>query len=77
MTDPTAELELDIDMTGDDLTLNERIEVEDICGGVAFETLRDEGRSTFLRAVAWVVGRRTNPALKLHEAGELQVRFDG
>lgn len=72
-----AEVTLDIDMSGDDLTLNERIEVENTCGGVAFETLRAEGRSTFLRAVAWVIGRRTNPTLTLHEAGELQVRFDG
>lgn len=72
-----AEVALDIDMSGDDLTLNERIEVENACGGVAFDDLRVEGRSTFLRAVAWVVGRRSNPALTIHEAGELTVRFDG
>ena len=71
----TAEFALDIDMSGDDLTLNERIEVENACGGVAFETLRAEGRSTFLRAVAWQVGRRTNPTLTLQDAGELVVRF--
>lgn len=72
-----AEVALDIDMSGDDLTLNERIEVENVCGGVAFDDLRLAGTSTFLRAVAWVVGRRTNPRLTLHEAGELTVRFDG
>lgn len=76
MTQPD-ELAVEVDLTGDDLTLNERIDVEDACGSVPFEALRDEGRSTFLRAVAWVIGRRSDPRLTLREAGELRVRFDG
>ena len=71
------EIAVEVDLTGGDLTLNERIEVENACGGAAFEQLQADGRSTFFRAVAWVVGRRSNPRLTLHEAGELKVRFDG
>ena len=70
-------ISLSIDFDGRDLTLNERIQVEEACGGVRFEQLREEGRSTYLRAVAWVVGRRTDRRLSIEEAGELQVRFDG
>lgn len=70
-------ISIDVDLAGGDLTLNERIAVEDVCGGRSFEALRDEGRSTFLRAVAWAVGRRSDPRLTLEQAGELQVRFDG
>lgn len=75
MTNPD-EITVEVDWTGADLTLNERIAVEDACGGVAFERLRDEGRSTYLRALAWVLGRRSNPALTLQDAGELHVRFE-
>ena len=71
------EMAVEVDLTGTDLTLNERIAVEDACGGRPFEVVRDEGRSTFFRAVAWVVGRRNDPRLTLEEAGEMQVRFDG
>jgi hypothetical protein len=77
MEQPIHEAGLDVDLTGADLTLNERIAIEDVCGGVPFEVLRDEGRSTFLRAVAWVVGRRHDPRLTLDQAGELRVSFDG
>lgn len=71
------EVAFHVDISGDDLTLNERIVVEDACGGVAFEVLRDEGRSTFLRAVAWVLNRRTDPRMTIEEAGEIRVRLDG
>lgn len=71
------ELAIEVDLTGADLTLNERITVEQTCGDRPFEALRDEGRSSFFRAVAWVVGRRGDPRLTLEEAGELKVRFRG
>lgn len=69
------EVELGIDFTGEDLTLNERIDVETICGGRPFPELVAEGSSVFLRAVAWVVWRRSVPTVTLQEAGELKVRF--
>lgn len=72
-----AEVRLDIDFSGDDLTLNERVDVEKVCGdSTPFEVLRDRGRSSFYRAVAWVILRRTDKRITLEEAGELQVRFD-
>lgn len=77
MTDEQPVVAFEVDVSGDDLTLNERIMVEDVCGGVAFEVLRDEGRSTFLRAVAWVLNRRVDPRMTLEEAGEIRVNFDG
>lgn len=70
------EIALAIDFSGEDLTLNERIAVEDACDGRAFEDLRLEGRSTFLRAVAWVVMRRHDPRSTIDEAGDLVVRFE-
>lgn len=76
MTDEPQELAIEVDLTGADLTLNERIAVEETCGGGSFEALRDEGRSTFFRAVAWVVRRRSDPRVTIEEAGELKVRFD-
>lgn len=76
MTTSPDEISVEIDFTGEGLTLNERIAVEDACGGRPFEVVRDEGRSTFFRAVAWVLGRRQDPRLTLEEAGELKVRFE-
>lgn len=78
MTEETQSVGVDVDLTGADLTLNERIQVEQVCGdSESFEELSAAGRSTFLRAVAWVVGRRTDERLTIEEAGELKVRFDG
>lgn len=71
------EIALEVDLTGADLNLNERVAVEDACGGRSFEALRNEGRSTFYRAIAWVVLRRTDPRATLDQAGELRVRIDG
>lgn len=71
------ELAIEIDLSGDDLTLNERVAVEECCGGVPFEQLQSEGRSTFYRALAWVVARRSDKRVTLEEAGELRVRFNG
>lgn len=75
-SDDSQELAIQVDLTGADLTLNERVAVEEACGGLPFEHLRDEGRSTFFRAVAWVVGRRGDARMTIEEAGELKVRFD-
>ena len=75
--DETQEVAIQVDLTGADLTLNERIAVEEACGGRSFEALRDEGRSTFFRAIAWVVQRRVDPRVTIEEAGEMKVRFDG
>ena len=71
------EIGVEIDWTGEGLTLNERIAVEDACGGRRYEELRDEGRSTYFRALAWVLLRRTDPRVTLEEAGEMSVRFEG
>ena len=78
MTDEAPdEVSVEIDHTGADLTLNERIAVEEACGGRPFHDLRAEGRSTFLRAVTWVTLRRHDARVTLEEAGEMGVRFDG
>ena len=79
MTDelPEQDVPLDVDLTGDNLTLNEQIEVEGICGGRPFHDLRDGGSSSFYRAVAWIELRRVNPRITLHDAGELKVRAEG
>lgn len=71
------EVPLDLDLTGDDLTMNEKVMVEDACGGRPFFALRSEGTIRFFRAVAWVTLRRSQPALTLEEAGELKVQADG
>lgn len=38
-TEPTGQVALDVDLTGADLTLNERIAVEDVCGRFSREAL--------------------------------------
>lgn len=77
MTDmQDQDVELDLDLTGDDLTLNEQVEVERVCGGV-FHRLHAERSSEFLRAVAWVIGRRTDSRFLLEDAGLLKVTFGG
>lgn len=70
------QLAVDVDWTGDDLTLNERIAVEDACGGRPFEEIRAEGRTTYFRALAWVTLRRADARLTLEEAGVLHIRFE-
>ena len=70
-----AEVPVEIDFSGDDLTLNERIVVEELLGDRPFEYLKAQGRSSFFRAVAWVILRRNDPRITLEEAGQLQVRF--
>ena len=73
MTDEAAQL--DIDFAGP-FTIDEVIEIESLAGKPISELLQGErGRS--LRAVAYVVGRRTNPSLTLAEAGQLWVSLDG
>ena len=71
------EVGVQVDLEGDDLTLNEKILVETACGGLPFNQLRERGGSTYHRALVWVQLRRGNPNLSLHDAGELRVRFDG
>lgn len=75
MTEPVVPI--DVDLSGDDLTMNEKIVVEDLCGGRPFFTLRAEGGMRFFRAVAWVMLRRSQPGLSLEDAGELKVQADG
>jgi hypothetical protein len=71
----THSVELDLDLSGDTLTLNERIAVEEVCGGRPFDALRDEGGSSFYRALVWVAGRRNDPRFSLEEAGQVQIRL--
>lgn len=77
MSEGTADVALDIDLTGGDLTLNEQAEVEVLCGGTRpFHFLQLEGTAVFHRAVALMVLRRTNPAVTLHQAGEIKAAFE-
>ena len=69
---PEQELAVEIDLTGAGLTLNEIIEVEDLCDEYVHER---SGR--FMRAIAYVTGKRANPDLRIEDAGQLEVRFDG
>lgn len=71
------EVPLDLDLSGDDLTMNEQIAVEDACGGRSFFELRQEAGIRFFRAVAWVTLRRNDPNVTLEQAGELKARADG
>ena len=71
-TDPGQEVAVEVDFTGNGLTLNEIIVVETLSG----ERVHDRS-GTFMRAVAWVTGRRVNPHLSIEEAGELVVRSGG
>lgn len=73
----TDELELDVDLSGDGLTLNEQVEVERVCGGRPFHELKAARSAEFTRAVAWVLGRRTDPRFLLSDAGTLKVEWDG
>lgn len=66
------EIPLDVDLSGEGLTLDEIIAVEDLCDEWVYER---SGR--FMRAVAFVTGRRSNPDLTLEELGEIRVRRDG
>lgn len=60
---------------GGPFTLDEIIELEDLAPG---EILHPSGRSgRALRAIAWVTGRRVNPAYGLEDAGRLLLRIDG
>lgn len=69
------EVEVDLDLSGEGLTLNEQVEVELACGGT-FRDLQSAGSSQFHRAVAWQLGRRRDPRFSLAEAGELKVSFE-
>lgn len=79
MTDEvTQELAVEVDVTGDDLTLNEKVDIINVCGGTrTFVALRDECDVPYQRALLWVLGRRSNPNLSLHDAGDVKVRLDG
>lgn len=75
MTDETLPPPFDIDFAGP-FTIDEVIEIEELAGKPITDLLVGErGRS--LRAVAYVVGRRSNPNLTLADAGEMWVRVDG
>lgn len=77
MNEGEAEVGISVDLEGDDLTLNEKLLVEQACGGRPFAELREQGGTAYHRALVWVALRRTSPSISLHEAGELKVRLDG
>lgn len=71
MSDETQEIKIELDPRGP-FTLNEIIEIESMCDELVFDR---SGR--FMRAVAFVTGKRTNPNLSLSDVGQLEVRSDG
>ena len=56
---------------GDNLTLNEMIEVQELCGGIPFSDI-NYGDAVFLRAVAWVVRKRDDPEVTLETIGDIK-----
>lgn len=67
----TPEISIDID----DLTVGEIEEIEDILE-TSFDSLSKEGakKGKFMRAIAWVSVRRTNPDFTWEDAGNIRIR---
>lgn len=75
MTDDAQQVPIEIDFAGP-FTANELVEIEGLTGATLDE-IGTGASATVIRAVAWIVGRRTNPDLTLEQAGELSIRLDG
>lgn len=70
----TTEVAVEVDLSGP-FTLNELAEIEHLTGA-NLDDIANGASGQVIRAVAWIIGRRNNPALTLEEAGELSIRFD-
>lgn len=70
---PADELVINIDFDGP-FTIDE-VELIEALTGKAIQDLESGPRGRSLRVVAWVVGRRQNPALNLADVGGLEVRL--
>lgn len=58
----------------EDLTLNEAEEIEDLLGvGIDKAMSGDKPKVRALKAVAWVLLRRTQPDITLDEVGEMKL----
>lgn len=66
---------VDLNLTGP-FTIDEVIEIEDLAG-CPITDLEEGPRGRKLRAVAYVVGKRSNPSFTLAQAGEFMVSFGG
>jgi hypothetical protein len=75
VSDELTEVKVEVDFAGP-FTANELVEIEDLTGAT-LDQIGTAATGRCIRAVAWIIGRRTNPDLTLEEAGELQVRLDG
>lgn len=56
---------------GDDLTLDEMIEVQDMCGGTAYSDL-NFGDIRVLRSLAYMLRRRDQPEITLEDIGRIK-----
>lgn len=67
----TPEISIDID----DLTVAEIEEIEDLLEA-SFDTFAKDGakKGKFMRAIAWISVRRTNPAFTWEDAGNIRIR---
>ena len=75
MSDEVTEVGVEIDFAGP-FTANELVEIEQLTGAT-LDQIGTGATGGVIRAVAWIIGRRTNPDLTLEQAGELAVRLDG
>ena len=72
--DELQEVGVEIDFTGP-FTANELVQIGEL--GISLDEISRGSTGRAIRAVAWVIGRRTNPKLTLEQAGEVWVNLDG
>ena len=73
--DELTEVAVEVDFAGP-FTANELVEIEDLTGA-NLDEIGTGATPKVIRAVAWIIGRRSNPNLTLEQAGELSIRLDG
>lgn len=66
-----------LDINLDDLTIAEIETMEDVIGGPIDEAFKEgRPRGKALRALGYVIKRRTNPEFTLEDAGNLHIRMN-
>lgn len=63
---------MELDCTGP-FTANELVAFGEL--GIPLEEIAAGATGRAIRAVVWVVGRRTNPALTLEQAGDIMIQL--
>lgn len=70
-----TEVPVELDFAGP-FSANELVEMQRVTGA-SLTDLGTGANAECIRAVAWTIGKRTNPALTLEQAGEVLVKLDG